>query len=86
MRICIKGTAECSMSRGPRTDTYCKVQGPDSERHSISDRTVNAGALLIAQIHGYLLGLKSIKTLIVGLQKNLNLLAINSKILIINLH
>ncbi len=26
-------------------------------------------ALLIAQIHGYLLGLKSIKTLIVGLQK-----------------
>jgi len=43
--------------------------GPDSERHSISDRTVNTGALLIAQIHGYLLGLKSIKTLIVGLQK-----------------
>jgi hypothetical protein len=45
------------------------VQGPDSERHSISDRTVNTGALLIAQIHGYLLGLKSIKPLIVGLQK-----------------
>ena len=44
-------------------------QGPDSERHSISDRNVNTGALLIAQIHGYLLGLKSIKTLIVGLQK-----------------
>jgi hypothetical protein len=44
-------------------------QGPDSERHSISERTVNTGALLIAQIHGYLLGLKSIKTLIVGLQK-----------------
>jgi hypothetical protein len=44
-------------------------QGPDSKRHSISDRTVNTGVLLIAQIHGYLLGLKSIKTLIVGLQK-----------------
>ncbi len=41
----------------------------DSERYSISDRTVNTGALLIAKIHGYLLGLKSIKTLIVGLQK-----------------
>ena len=38
-------------------------QGPDSERHSISDRNVNTGALLIAQTHGYLLGLKSIKTL-----------------------
>jgi hypothetical protein len=44
-------------------------QGPDSERHSIFDRNVNTGALLIAQIHGNLLGLKSIKTLIVGLQK-----------------
>ncbi len=44
-------------------------QGPDSERHSISERTVNTGVLLIAQIHGYLLGLKSINTLIVGLQK-----------------
>ncbi len=44
--------------------------GPDSERHSISDRTVITGALLIAQIHGYLLGLKSIKTLIVGLTCN----------------
>jgi hypothetical protein len=43
--------------------------GPDSKRHSISDRNVNTGTLLIAQIHGYLLGLKSIKTLIVGLQK-----------------
>jgi hypothetical protein len=42
---------------------------PDSERHSISDRTVNTGALLFAQIHGYLLGLKLIKTLIVGLEK-----------------
>jgi hypothetical protein len=31
--------------------------------------TVKTGALLIAQIHGYLLGLKSIKTLKVGLQK-----------------
>ncbi len=31
--------------------------------------TVKTGVLLIAQIHGYLLGLKSIKTLIVGLQK-----------------
>jgi hypothetical protein len=43
--------------------------GPDSERHSISDRNVHTGPLLIAQIHGYLMGLKSIKTLIVGLQK-----------------
>jgi hypothetical protein len=43
--------------------------GPDSERHSISDRNVYTGVLLIAQIHSYLLGLKSIKTLIVGLQK-----------------
>ncbi len=43
--------------------------GPHSQRDSISDRAVNTGALLIAQIHGYLLGLKSIKTLIVGLQK-----------------
>jgi hypothetical protein len=43
--------------------------GPDSERYSISERTVNTGALLIAQIHDYLLGLKSIKTLIVGIQK-----------------
>jgi hypothetical protein len=31
--------------------------------------TVKTGSLLIAQIHGYLLGLKSIKTLTVGLQK-----------------
>jgi hypothetical protein len=31
--------------------------------------TVKTGALLIAQIHGYLLGLKSIKTFIVGLQQ-----------------
>ncbi len=30
---------------------------------------VKTGVLVIAQIHGYLLGLKSIKTLIVGLQK-----------------
>ncbi len=45
------------------------VQGPDSERHSISDRNEHTGALSIAPIHGYLLGLKSIKTLIVGLQK-----------------
>ncbi len=44
-------------------------QGPHSQRDSISDRRVKTGALLIAQIHGYLLGLKSIKTLIVGLQK-----------------
>jgi hypothetical protein len=36
---------------------------------SIYDRTVKTGALLIAQIHGNLLGLKSIKTLIVGPQK-----------------
>ncbi len=48
---------------------YNGAQGPDSETNSISDRNVNTGALLIAQIHGYLLGLKSIKTLIVGLQK-----------------
>ncbi len=47
----------------------CLTKGPDSQRRSISDRTVNTGALLIAQIHGYLFGLKSIKTLIVGLQK-----------------
>ncbi len=58
-------------------------QGPDSERHSISDRTVNTGALLIAQIHGYLLGLKSNHS---GSSKNLNFLAIISTILIINLH
>jgi len=32
-------------------------------------RTITTGSLLIAQIHGYLLGLKSIKTFIVGLQK-----------------
>ncbi len=31
------------------------IPGPDSQRHSISDRTVNTGALLIAQIHGSLL-------------------------------
>ncbi len=31
--------------------------------------TVETGSLLIAQIHGYLLGLKSIKILIVGLEK-----------------
>jgi hypothetical protein len=43
--------------------------GWHSQRGSISDRNVNTGALLIAQIHGYLLGLKPIKTLIVGLQK-----------------
>jgi hypothetical protein len=48
--------------------------GPDSERHSISDRNVYTGALLITKIHGYFLGLKSIKALIVGLQKNLNYL------------
>jgi hypothetical protein len=30
--------------------------------------SVKTGSLLIAQIHGYLLGLKSIKTLTVGLQ------------------
>ncbi len=49
--------------------TWRDEQGPDSQRHSIYGRSVNTGALLIAQIHGYLLGLKSIKTLIVGLQK-----------------
>ncbi len=41
----------------------------NSQRHSIYDRSVKTGALLIAQIPGYLLDLKSIKTLIVGLQK-----------------
>jgi hypothetical protein len=46
-----------------------RTLGPNSQRHSISDRTVNTGALLIAQIHDYILGLKSTKTLIVGLQK-----------------
>jgi hypothetical protein len=35
----------------------------------IKDGKVKTGTLLIAQIHGYLLGLKSMKTLIVGLQK-----------------
>jgi hypothetical protein len=39
---------------------------------------VKTGALLIAQIHGYLLGLKSIKTLIAGL----NLLPIISTMVI----
>jgi hypothetical protein len=48
---------------------FTPILGPNSQRYSISDRTVNAGALLIAQIYGYLLGLKSIKTMIVGLQK-----------------
>ncbi len=57
--------------------------GPNSQRHSISDRTVKTGALLIAQIHGYLLGLKSIDS---GSSKKLDLLAIISTILIINLH
>jgi hypothetical protein len=36
----------------------CISQGPHAQRDSISDRSVNTGALLIAQIHGYLLGLK----------------------------
>jgi hypothetical protein len=45
------------------------LPGPQPQRDSISYRSVKTGALLIAQIHGYLLGLKSIKTLIVGLQK-----------------
>jgi hypothetical protein len=31
--------------------------------------SVKTGTLLIAQIHGYLLGSKSIKTLVVGLQQ-----------------
>jgi hypothetical protein len=45
------------------------VLGPHSQRDSIYDRNIKTGALLIAKIHGYLLGLKSIKTLIVGLKK-----------------
>jgi hypothetical protein len=53
---------------------------------TISYRTVKTGTLLIAQIHGYLLGLKSIKTFDSGSSKNFNLLAIISTILIINLH
>jgi hypothetical protein len=49
--------------------------------------SIKTGSLLLAQIHVYLLGLKSIKTSIVGI-KNLNLhaIAIISTILIINLH
>jgi hypothetical protein len=41
--------------------------GGYSLKDSISDRTIKPGALLIAQIHGYLfniMGLKSIKPLI----------------------
>jgi hypothetical protein len=30
--------------------TVHAAQGPDSERHSISDRTVNTGGLLIAMV------------------------------------
>jgi hypothetical protein len=48
--------------------------------------TVKTGSLSIAQVHGYLLGLKSIKDNDSGSSKNLNLLAIISTILIINLH
>jgi hypothetical protein len=51
-----------------RPDWYIQ-EGWHSQRHSIYERSVKTGALLIAQIHGYLLGLKSIKTFIVGLQK-----------------
>jgi hypothetical protein len=35
--------------------------GRHSQRHSIYDRSVKTGALLISQFYGYLLGLKSIK-------------------------
>jgi hypothetical protein len=62
--------------------------GGYSLKDSISEKTIKPGALLIAQIHGYLfniMGLKSIKTLIVELKIFFNLLAIISTILIINL-
>ncbi len=50
-----------------KTSANRPLQGWYSQRHSIYYRRVKTGDLLIAQIHGYLLGLKSIKTLIVGL-------------------
>jgi hypothetical protein len=55
---------------GVRKEIRQSYLGPNSQRHSISDRSINTGALLIAHpIYGYLLGLKSIKTFMVGLQK-----------------
>jgi hypothetical protein len=42
--------------------------------------------LFLAQLHSYLLGLKSFKTVKMGIQKNCNLHAIISTTLIINLH
>ncbi len=74
-----------SMAKKPKTRI------PDSDWADIQKEipfmtwTIKTGSLLNAQVHGYLLGLKSIKTLIVGLL-NLNLLTIISTILIINLH
>ncbi len=50
-----------------RSKTNVFVSNWVKEEKRKYDKTVNTGALLIAQIHGYLLGLKSIKTLIVGL-------------------
>ncbi len=49
---------DCQKQRGG-------VQGWYSQRDSISYRTVKTGTLLIAQIQGYLVGLKSTKILIV---------------------
>jgi hypothetical protein len=40
-----------------------------SERDSFMTWSVKTGPLLLAQIHGYLLDLNSMKTLIVGLHK-----------------
>jgi hypothetical protein len=49
-------------------------------------KTIYRYLSILATIHGYLLGLKSIETLIVGLSRNFDLYAIISAILIINFH
>jgi len=57
----------------------------DAEREGILNRYTDL-SIYLPKIHGYLLGLKSIKTLIVSFQKKLNLHAIISTIWIIDFH
>jgi hypothetical protein len=59
------------LCKGVNCGTHCGKGNNDNDDQMAYVQYIffKTGALLIAQIHGYLLGLKSIKTSIVGLQK-----------------
>jgi hypothetical protein len=50
-------------------DSFCNDLLRADIQREIPFLTVKIGSLLFAKIHGYLLGLKSIKTMIMGFQK-----------------